>query len=89
MDNNNIQSESKVTPGPFSDWGKVSRGFCIFGGVIAIFGGLSLAGLKSQGDNNMLEAIANGMGYYFIGKGIFMIAVSLNFREALQLIRLR
>jgi len=68
-------------------WGKVSRVFCIIGGVFAIFGGLSLAGLEARGDNSMLEAIANGMGYYFIGKGIFMIAITLNFREALQHIR--
>ncbi len=70
-------------------WGKISKGFCVLGGAIAILGGLSLAGLKAQGDSSMIEAIANGMGYYFIGKGIFMIAITLNVREAVQLIRAR
>ena len=56
---------------------------------MAIFGGIALAGLKARGDDSMIEAIANGMGYYFIGKGIFMIAITLNFREALQLFRNR
>ena len=68
-------------------WGKVSRGFCIFGGVMAIFGGIALAGLKARGSDSMMEAIANGMGYYFIGKGTFMIAVSLNLREAIRVLR--
>ena len=79
---NQSVSESSV-----SSRGKVSRGFCIFGGVMAIFGGIALAGLKARGSDSLMEAIANGMGYYFIGKGIFMIAVSLNFREAIRILR--
>jgi len=69
-------------------WGNISRGFCILGGAIAIIGGLRLVGLKAQGENNMLEAIANGIGYYCLGKGIFMIAISINVREALRVIRM-
>jgi len=82
-------NQSISSEGPITKWGVVSRGFCIFGGVMAIFGGIALAGLKARGDDSMIEAIANGMGYYFIGKGIFMIAITLNFREALQLFRNR
>jgi hypothetical protein len=44
---------------------------------------MSLAGLKSQGANSMLESIANGMGYYFIGKGTFMIAMVFQLRAAM------
>lgn len=72
-----------------SSWGKVSRAFCILGGIVAIFAGLSLAGLRAQDSNSMIESIANGMGIYFIGKGIFMIAMALNFQDALRLIRIR
>lgn len=88
MSNEN-PSEALILSRIRSPWGRVSRGFCILGGIIAIFGGLSLAGLRAQGDNSMIQAIGNGIGYYFIGKGIFMIAISINFREALQLLRNR
>ena len=72
-----------------SSWGNVSRGFSILGGVVAIFAGLSLATLRAQDSDSMIESIANGMGYYFIGKGIFMIAMTLNFQDALRLVRIR
>lgn len=74
-------------PVTVASWGKVSRGFCIAGGVFALMGGLQLAGLKARGDNSLLEAIANGMGYYFIGKGMFMIAIAVNLREAIAALR--
>lgn len=81
-------SDSKVeTADSPATWGKISRGFCIFGGVVAIFGGIGLAGLTARGENSMMEAIANGIGYYCIGKGIFMIAMTLNLREAVQFFR--
>jgi len=81
--------DETVAKDPPIVWGSISRGFCIFGGVIAIFGGISLAGLSAGGDNSMMEAIANGIGYYCIGKGTFMIALTLNAREAIQLIKRR
>jgi hypothetical protein len=65
-------------------WANPSKVFAIIGGVVCIFGGLSLVGLKAAGANSMIESIANGMGYYFIGKGIYMIAIVLQFRTAVQ-----
>ncbi len=65
-------------------WANTSKVVAVIGGVICIFGGLSLVGLKAQGANSMIESIANGMGYYFIGKGIYMIAIVLQFRTAVQ-----
>ena len=65
-------------------WANPSKVFAIIGGVVCIFGGLSLVGLKAAGANSMIESIANGMGYYFIGKGIYMIAMVLQFRTAVQ-----
>ena len=56
-------------------WGNASRVFCIISGGIAISNGVNLVMLKSAAENNMIEAIAHGMGLYFIGKGIFMIAI--------------
>ncbi len=58
--------------------------FCIASGVIAIFGGLSLVGLKAAGANSMIESIANGMGWYFIGKGLFMMATPFEIRGAVS-----
>lgn len=62
--------------------GGISLLFCIIGGIICIFGGFSLIGLKAASDNSMLESIANGIGWYCLGKGIFMIAAPLHAREA-------
>lgn len=67
-----------------ASWANTSKVFAIIGGVICIFGGLSLVGLKAQGANSMIESIANGMGYYFIGKGMYMIAMVMQFRTAIQ-----
>lgn len=66
-----------------ASWATTSKIFAILGGVVCIFGGLSLAGLKAQGVNSMLESIANGMGYYFIGKGTYMIAMVFQLRTAI------
>jgi len=63
-------------------WGNASRAFCIISGGIAIFGGVNLVMLKSAGENSMIEAIAHGMGLYFISKGIFMIAIPFQVRGA-------
>ena len=63
-------------------WGNASRAFCIISGGIAIFGGFNLVMLKSAGENSMIEAIAHGMGLYFISKGIFMIAIPFQVRGA-------
>lgn len=68
-------------------WGLISRIFCVLGGLIAIVGGMQLAGLKAAGSNSLMEAIANGMGWYFIGKGVFMIAMTFNFKEAIKAVR--
>lgn len=65
-------------------WGVTSRWFSIIGGIIAIFGGLSLVGLKAAGENSMIESIANGMGWYFIGKGLFMMATPFQVRGAID-----
>lgn len=65
-------------------WANRSKVFAVIGGVICILGGLSLVGLKAQGANSMIESIANGMGYYFIGKGMYMIAMVIQFRTAIQ-----
>lgn len=65
-------------------WGGASRWFSIIGGIIAIFGGLSLVGLKAAGANSMIESIANGMGWYFIGKGLFMMSTPFQVRGAID-----
>lgn len=56
--------------------------FSIIGGAVSIFGGITLATLKAQGDASLLEALANGIGFYCIGKGIYMIAMVFQLREA-------
>jgi hypothetical protein len=63
-------------------WGSASRAICIISGGIAISGGVNLVMIKAAGENSILEAIAHGMGLYFIGKGIFMIAIPFQVRGA-------
>jgi len=65
-------------------WATPSKIFAIVGGAVCIVGGIGLAGLKARGADSMIEAIANGIGYYFIGKGIFMISMVSQFRAAIH-----
>ena len=65
-------------------WGGGSRAFGVIGGCIAIFGGLDLALLRAAGENNLIQALANGIGYYCIGKGLFMISTVINFKAAVN-----
>lgn len=88
MSNDN-QSQAVVRSEIQSPWGNVSLGFCILGGVVAIFAGINLAGLRAADSDSIIGAIANGMGWYFIGKGIFMIAMAINFKDAIRLLRIR
>ena len=57
-------------------WGSASRAICI------ISGGVNLVMIKAAGENSILEAIAHGMGLYFIGKVISMIAITFQVRRA-------
>jgi hypothetical protein len=80
-------------PGPSSStpaaalnhaWGAPSRVLGIIGGCVAIFGGVTLLGLKAAGQNSLIEAIAHGIGIYCIGKGLFMISAIVNFKTAVE-----
>lgn len=73
-----VSSSAAATLAPSS----VFKFFCVLGGTIAIFGGLSLASLNAAGENSIPEAIANGVGWYCIGKGIFMIASTFQIKSA-------
>ncbi len=57
--------------------------FCVIGAVVSIGGGLSLIGLRAASDSNLLQGIANGIGWYCLGKGIFMLAVPFQARGAI------
>ena len=80
---------SSANPGksvaPVQNFSGASRFFCVIGGIAAIFGGISLAFLKAAGENSLPEAIANGIGWYCIGKGIFMIASPFQLKGAVNL----
>lgn len=54
----------------------LSKVFKIIAGAVSIGAGLYLAGTTAQGSNSMLQVLANGIGWYCIGRGIFMIASS-------------
>lgn len=68
---------------PQADFGGLSRWTCVFGGLVAIGGGVSLASLRAASDNSLFEAIANGIGWYCIGKGIFMMAIPFQAKGAI------
>ena len=75
-------SEPDAVRAEAPSWGGASLVFCIVGGIVAIGGGLNLVGLKAAGENSMIEAIAHGIGWYCIGKGLFMIASPFQLRGA-------
>ena len=69
------------------NFSKTSRFFCVLGGIFAVIGGLSLALLTAAGENSLPQAIANGIGWYCIGKGVFMIASTYQFKGAVNFLR--
>lgn len=89
-----MSDEAQVQPAPTSaaaqleEFGGWSRFLCVMGGIVAIGGGISLAGLRAASENNLFAAIANGIGWYCIGKGIFMLAIPFQAKGAvLRLLR--
>jgi hypothetical protein len=46
----------------------------IIGGIICIIAGIYLAQIRSVGGTSVMEAIGNGIGWYCIGKGLFLIS---------------
>lgn len=51
-----------------------SQIFNIISGVIAIFAGIYMASAKSVGANSLIESLINGIGWYCISRGMFMIS---------------
>lgn len=70
-------------------WGTSSRILGVIGGAVAIFGGVTLIGLKAASENSLIEAIAHGIGIYCVGKGVFMIAAVGNMKAAVDFIAQR
>ena len=78
---------TQITPAketPVDKWGFATRLFCVAGGLFALFGGLNLLFLKAAGENSLMEAIAHGIGWYFVGKGIFMMTVPFHLQSAIH-----
>jgi len=75
-----------ASPAVTNVWGTSSRILGVIGGATAIFGGVTLVGLKAASENSLIEAIAHGLGIYCIGKGVFMIAAVTNMKAAVDFI---
>ena len=52
--------------------------------TISILAGLFLATLTAKGPDSMIQLLANGMGWYFVARGIYMVA---SFRQLQSLIQ--
>ena len=72
-------TNAPATPQSFA---MTSLFFCVIGGLVSVGAGIYLASLDAASSNSMFEAIANGMGWYCIGKGIFMMASPFQLRGA-------
>jgi hypothetical protein len=70
-------------------WGSATRIVGVVGGAVAIFGGITLLGLKAAGESSLIEALAHGIGIYCIGRGLFMIAATGNFKAAVDFLARR
>lgn len=45
-------------------------------GIVAILAGIYLLTSQAAGPNSYLELLAHGIGAYFVGKGLWMIAMA-------------
>lgn len=48
----------------------------IISGLISIFAGIYLASTRAAGSNSLLETLINGIGWYCIARGLYMISSS-------------
>lgn len=48
----------------------------IISAVISIFSGIYLTSVQAVGPNSIMQMIANGMGWYCIAHGIYMISAA-------------
>jgi hypothetical protein len=78
-----------VFPAADAAWGSATRIVGVIGGAVAIFGGITLLGLKAASESSLIEALAHGIGIYCIGKGLFMIAAVGNFKAAVEFLARR
>jgi len=53
-------------------------------GAIAILAGLFLATLTAKGPDSMIELLANGIGWYFVARGIYMLTHLRGLQSMLQ-----
>ena len=58
-----------------------AQALCSIGGLVVIAAGIKLSMLEAESANSLLAAVANGIGWYCIGRGIFMIAASFQARQ--------
>lgn len=58
----------------------------IVSGVISVLAGLFLAAVKSRGTDSIVEILANGIGWYFVARGIYMISTALQANKLLELL---
>jgi len=61
--------------------GDMPRTLCVVGGLVAIVAGCKLAMLEAASENSLVSATANGLGWYCIGRGIFMIGAPFHTRR--------
>ena len=58
----------------------------IISGVISVLAGLFLAATKSRGADSIMEIMANGIGWYFVARGIYMISMARQSNKLLELL---
>ena len=58
-----------------------SKTFSTIAGVIAIITGLYLATIQAAGRDSLLQVLINGIGWYCVAQGIFMMSSTANIRS--------
>lgn len=58
----------------------------IVSGVISVLAGLFLAAVKSRGTDSIVELLANGIGWYFMARGIYMISTAMQSNKLLEVL---
>lgn len=53
-----------------------ARALGVIGGGLCLLAGAYLLNTQAVADDSYLETIAHGMGLYFLGKGVFILAAT-------------
>lgn len=78
------KARAQVQPQTFAG---ASLVFSVLGGLACVVAGIYLASVDAVDSSSLGQVLANGIGWYCIGRGLFMMATPFQLRGAVNHLR--